>query len=87
MSLESVNVSESNGMLIVQGSWSYATQEEVAAYVRSLKDAGFTVDPTESKPDNMYTYSASNAKASTKPNVIVRATHTRPYRSRSESSS
>lgn len=69
--LKSVNVSESETSLSVSGNWSGVTQEEFAAYVQSLKDAGFTVNAMENKSDDTYFYSARNAELSVKPNADV----------------
>lgn len=84
--LKSVNVSESETSLSVSGNWSGVTQEEFAAYVQSLKDAGFTVSATENKSDDMYFYSARNAEVSAKPYADV-SVHYSAMRSASDGTS
>ena len=58
--LKSVSDSDSEHSHSVSGQWDGITQDEAAAYVQKLKDAGFTVNANESSDSTMYTYSAAN---------------------------
>lgn len=59
--IESVDTSDSDYTHSVTARWTGASQSEVAAYVQSLKDAGFTFDASELSNDTMYSYRARNA--------------------------
>lgn len=63
--LKDVDATDSESIQKVRGEWNGATQDEVAAYIQKLKDAGYNTNISEHSDTDRYSFHATKDGSST----------------------